>query len=169
MKLLNLFLCFAFPYFLQAQVQWKSINEAEKLAAQTNKKIMVKVYTNWCGWCKEMDKSTFPDASLSKVLNDNYISAVFNAEQPESVNWGGVENKFVATQQSRGYHELSKKWLGDKLTYPTIVILNEQGQLIQAIPGYRKALELEQILAYFAINGHHKMPFNEFQQSYQRK
>lgn len=169
MRILNLFLLFILPCFLKAQVQWKNINEAEKLALQSNKKIMVKVYTNWCGWCKEMDRSTFPDEHLAKVLNDNYIATTFNAEQAESVKWGGVENKLVAAPNARGFHELAKKWLGDKMTYPTIVILNEQGQLIQAIPGYRKPLELEQILAYFAANGHHKMPFNEFQQSYQRK
>jgi thioredoxin-related protein len=169
MRIFNIFLCLFLPFLALSQVQWKNINEAEQLAIKSNKKIMVKVYTNWCGWCKEMDRSTFPDENLTKVLNDNYIATIFNAEQPEAVRWNGIENKFIATGNGRGYHELTKKWLGDKMTYPTIVILNEQGQMIQAIPGYRKPLELEQILAYFAINGHHKFPFNEFQQNYQRK
>ncbi len=154
---------------ISAQVEWHTMAEAEQLAAKSGKKIMVKVYTNWCGWCKEMDKSTFPEQHVAKILNDNYISVKFNAEQKEDITWAGVPYKLVRTANSGSYHELAAKWLNNKLTYPTIVLLEANGQIIQPIPGYRKALEFEKILAYFAIDGHRKMPFDTFEKEYQRK
>ena len=167
--LLPLFLLVFSGFTAVAQVQWNTIEEAEQLAIKTNKKIMVKVYTNWCGWCKEMDNSTFPDANLAKVLNDNYISVKFNAEQKSDITWGGKVYKLEKPEKGGSYHQLAATWLAGKLTYPTIVILDEKGQIIQPIPGYRKPFELEKILAYFAINGHKMMPFNEFEQQYKRK
>jgi thioredoxin-related protein len=151
--------------FAQAPIQWTNIKDAEALAAKTGKKIMVKTYTNWCGWCKTMDKSTFPDEHVTKVLNDNYISVQFNAEQKEDITWGGVPYKIVQSG-SGSYHELAAKWLNNKLTYPTIVILDEKGVVIQAIPGYRKPFEFEQIIAYFAGNFHQKMDWGKFQEEY---
>lgn len=146
---------------------WTDINKAEELAKSSGKKIMVKVYTNWCGWCKEMDKSTFPSTYVTKELNDGYVAVKFNAEQKENITWAGVPHKLVRTQ-SGSYHELAAKWLNGKLTYPTIVILDANGNLIQAIPGYRKPAEFEKILAYFAGDFHQKVDWGTYEQSYKR-
>jgi thioredoxin-related protein len=154
--------------FINAQkqeVNWVNIDNAEQTAATKGKKIMVKVYTNWCGWCKEMDKSTFPQEKVAKVLNENYVSVRFNAEQKEAINWGGTPYKLVSNGKS-SYHELAAKWLNSNLTYPTIVILDEKGNIIQAIPGYRKPDEFEKILAYFAGDFHKKVDWGTFEKNY---
>jgi thioredoxin-related protein len=152
--------------FAQDALQWTTLENAEALAAKTGKKIMIKAYTDWCGWCKVMDKETFPDQYVSKVLNDNYVSVRFNTEKNTDVSWGGVPYKLVKNERGGAYHELAVKWLGSKMTFPTIVILDAKGNLIQAIPGYRKPLEFEQILAYFAGDFQNKMEWGKFQEQY---
>ncbi len=149
-----------------AQVKWYKIEEAEKEAAQTGKKIMVKVYANWCGWCKEMDKSTFPNKKVAKILNESYIPVQFNSEQLADITWGGTTYKVVRPKNSGRYHQLAAQWLNGKMSYPTIVILDEQGKVIQAISGYRRAAEFEKIIGYFATNSYKTTNWTDFEKNY---
>jgi thioredoxin-related protein len=152
-----------------AQVKWYKIEDAEKEAAKTGKKIMVKVYANWCGWCKEMDKSTFPEKNVAKILNEFFIPVQFNSEQLTDVTWGNKIYKVVRPKNSGRYHQLAATWLNGQMSYPTIVILDENGQVIQAISGYQRAKNFEKMIAYFATESHKKMDWASFEKNYKRK
>jgi thioredoxin-related protein len=154
---------------IDAQVKWYKIEEAEKEAAKTGKKIMVKVYANWCGWCKEMDKSTFPSKNVAKILNESFIPVQFNSEQLADITWGGTVYKVVRPKNSGRYHQLAANWLNGQMTYPTIVILDENGKVIQAIAGYHKAPEFEKIAAYFATNSYKTTSWATFEKNYRSK
>ena len=77
----------------------------EALAAQKSnpKKIIVDVYTSWCGPCKLLDKNTFGNAEVSAFINQNYYPVKFNAEGKEEVNFNGnrFENHIDMTQTER--------------------------------------------------------------------
>jgi thioredoxin-related protein len=150
-----------------AQVKWYKIEEAEKQAATQNKKIMVKVYANWCGWCKEMDKATFPNKHVSKILNAAFIPVQFNAEQKTNIAWGGSTYKIVRSKNG-SYHELAAQWLKGNLVYPTIVILDANGNVIQAISGYQRAGEFEKMIAFFANDAYKTTQWAEFAKTYKR-
>ena len=152
-----------------AQVKWYKIEEAEQAAAKSGKKIMVKVYANWCGWCKEMDKSTFPNKNVTKILNESYIPVQFNSEQLADIVWGGTTYKVVRPKNSGRYHSLAAQWLKGNLSYPSIVILDEHGKLIQAIAGYRRAAEFEKMMAYFATDSHKTTNWATFEKNYKSK
>ena len=47
---------------------WLSIEEGVVQANQDQKKILIDVYTDWCKWCKVMDKETFGNAALLPYL-----------------------------------------------------------------------------------------------------
>jgi thioredoxin-related protein len=167
----TIYLCFGL--FLvsqtsQAQVKWYKIEEAEQQAATQGKKIMVKVYANWCGWCKEMDKATFPNQHVAKILNQSFISVQFNAEQLGDIAWSGTTYKVVRPKNSGRYHQLAAKWLNGQMSYPTIVILDENGQVLQAIAGYRRAAEFEKIIAFFAADAYKNTNWAVFEKSYKR-
>jgi thioredoxin-related protein len=151
-----------------APVKWYKIEEAEKTAATEGKKIMVKVYANWCGWCKEMDKSTFPNPHVAKILNESFISVQFNSEQLGDITWGGTTYKVVRPRNSGRYHQLAAQWLNGNLSFPTIVIFDTNGRVIQAISGYRKAKEFEKIIAFFANDAYKTMNWTQFEKQYKR-
>ncbi len=166
-------LCLVLSFILttaygQAQVKWYKIEEAEAQAAAQKKKIMVKVYAPWCGWCKEMDKSTFPNKHVAKILNDAYIPVQFNSEQLGDITWGGALYKVVRPKNSGRYHQLAAQWLNGNLVFPTIVILDENGRVIQAISGYQRAANFEKMIAFFATNAHQNTQWTEFEKAYKR-
>ena len=58
-----------------------SIEEAVAKATKENKMLFVDCYTEWCYWCKVLDKKTFPDAEVGKYFNENYVSIKLDMER----------------------------------------------------------------------------------------
>jgi len=132
----------------QQEIEWISFEEAMKRNQANPKKILIDIYTDWCGWCKRMDATTFADPVIAKLAKQHYHAVKFNAEQQEPIVINAKEYKFVPNGR-RGYHELAAELLGGRMSYPTTVFLDENFNMIQAIPGYRAAPEFDQIARYF--------------------
>jgi thioredoxin-related protein len=147
-------------------IQWLTIQEAIEKNKKKPKKIFIDVYTDWCGWCKVMDKQTFSDPFIIEYMNANYYAVKLNAEKDEKVSFKGKEYGFVA-QGTRGYHELAAELMNGKLSYPTVVFLDEKMDLLQPIPGFRKPSELDVILKYFGGDHYKNTNYDVFQQKYQ--
>ena len=135
-------------------VQWLTFEEALKKSKTEKRPVFIDVYTDWCGWCKVMDKNTFNDPQVAKLLNEKFYAVKFNGEQKEDVVFNGTTFKFVGSGRS-GYHELAAALLNNKLSYPTVVFLNEEFNMIQPLQGYRKPEEFH-IIAQFIGEGHYK-------------
>ena len=54
------------------EVKWYTFEEAVALSKENPKKLFIDVYTDWCGWCKKMDRETFTHPVIAKYLNENY-------------------------------------------------------------------------------------------------
>ncbi|MBA4746468.1 MAG: thioredoxin family protein [Muricauda sp.] len=138
----------------QAQdIQWISWEEAVQLSktdAQP-KKIFVDVYTDWCGWCKKMDKNTFQHPEVSKYMQENFYMVKMDAEGKDPIEYQGKTFKFVPSGR-RGYHELAAALLQGKMSYPTVVFLDEQLNMLSPVPGYQQVEPFMQIAKYFGDN-----------------
>lgn len=146
-------------------VQWITFEEAIQKSKAERRPVFIDVYTDWCGWCKVMDKNTFNDPQVSKLLNEKFYAVKFNAEQREDVVFDGHTFKFVASGRS-GYHELAAALLNNQLSYPTVVFLDEEFKMIQPLAGYRKAPDFHMI-AQFIGEGHYKtVKWDEWQKKY---
>jgi len=141
-------------FTVQAQdIQWISWEEAVQLS-QTDaqpKKIFVDVYTDWCGWCKKMDKNTFQHPDVSKYMQDNFYMVKMDAEGKDPIEYQGKTFKFVPSGR-RGYHELAAALLQGKMSYPTVVFLDEQLNMLSPVPGYQQVESFMQIAKYFGEN-----------------
>lgn len=171
MKYLLFILLSIFALSLSAQdekagINWMTIEEAEAAAKDEPRKLIIDVYTDWCGWCKRMDKTTFSNPVIVDYVNEHYYAVKLNAEQKDSISFRGYNFKFVK-QGRRGYHELAAALLNGKMSYPSIVYMDENLDMIQAIPGYQDAKSLEKIIKYFGENRHTELSFEDYQKDFE--
>lgn len=152
--LLLLAVAFAAPSLASAQVEWLSWGEAMARHAEAPRKLLVDVYTEWCGWCKEMDRRTFSDPAVAREIADHFYAVRLDAERPGQLTYRG--RAFSLDPGSRRpTHALAKELLGGRLGYPTVVFLDEGQEVIQAVPGFHEADEFLRIARYFG-RGHYR-------------
>jgi thioredoxin-related protein len=165
---LLLFLLFPILAFPQKEkIKWYSIEEADKLIKDNPRPIFIDTYTDWCGWCKKLDKETFSNPVVADILNTRFYPVKFDAEGKENISFQG--RLFVNDGKSGKTHQLAVSLLQGQLAYPTVVFLNEKGQLLSPVPGYRTAKEMEELLSFFAEKVYEKQNFEDFQKSFKGK
>ena len=142
-------------------IKWLTIQQAYALTQKAPRKFVIDVYTDWCGWCKRMDRDTFSQPAIVDYVNANYYPVRFNAEQTGDVVLGKQTFKYVGGG-GRGVHELAAALLRNQMSYPTTVFMDEKFQLIQPIPGYLEPLTFHQIITYFGSDNHQKEPFDKY-------
>lgn len=134
-------------------VNWMTFEEAVEKSKTEKRKIFIDVYTDWCGWCKVMDKNTFTDAEIAKVLNEKFYPVKFDAEQTADVVFRGNTFKFIPSG-NKGTHQLAMALLNNQLSYPNFVFLDEEFRIVPifqgstSVPGYRKPDEFHVFLSY---------------------
>ena len=147
------------------KINWMTIEEAQERAKKEPRKIYIDVYTEWCGWCKRMDKSTFIDPAVVKYINSNYYAVKLDAESKKPITFNGKEFKYVA-EGRRGYNEFAATILQGKMSYPTSVVLDESSRIIQPIPGYVDGPTMDKILHYFGEDAYKTQRFEVFEKKY---
>lgn len=141
----------SFLFFLSAvsinaqKINWMTMNEALAAQKEEPKKIVMDVYTNWCGPCKLMDKNTFSNKDVINYINDNYYAVKFNAEGTEEITFEGFTYTNPNFREGRKGRNATH-FFADALrlqAYPTLVFFKENGELIQGVPGYQDPKEIE--------------------------
>ncbi len=135
------------------EVQWMSWDEAvaRSVEDKSPKKIFVDVYTDWCGWCKKMDKDTFQNAEVAAYMADTFYMVKFDGEGKHPIDFKGKTYKFIPSGRS-GYHELAAALMQGRLSYPTVIFLDEQFNMLSPVPGYQKPEPFLNIARYFGDN-----------------
>ena len=110
-----------------AKIKWHSFEEAVALNQKDPKMLIVDVYTDWCGWCKKMDKETFTDATVIEYINKNFYAVKMDAENSQK--------KFEFKGQE--YTEESMARAMRVSSYPNFVIIDAALENITQLPGYR--------------------------------
>ena len=131
-------------------LSWSSMNDVEGLVKKDKKKVIVDVYTKWCGPCKLMDARTFTDPAVQAAINKDFHAVKFDAEGPDAINFKGKtwENKKFNPTRTKGRnaaHDLTSFFA--VRGYPTLVVLDENFNIIKKIVGYKTP---EQLLAEIA-------------------
>ncbi len=149
------------------KVNWMTWEQAVEMSKIEKKKIVVAVYTSWCGWCKKMDKTTFNKAHIATYLNDNFYAVHFDAEQKESIEFQGKVYKYVSPSNGkRGYHEFASAMTMGRMSYPSTIFFDENIDLIQPIPGYQDIPTFEMIMTYFGDDYYKKVPWDQYEKTY---
>ncbi len=145
----------------QNKINWMTIEQAYTQMQVKPKKTIIDVYTSWCGWCKVMDKETFTDPAVVKYINENYYPVKLDAESTKSITLGTNKYEYDASKRS---NKIAFDLLGGKMSYPSIVYLDENFNMIQPVPGYMDAKAFHQIITYFGGDFHKKEQYDSYKQ-----
>ncbi len=112
----------------QEAIQWMKFEEAIAANAKNPKMILVDVYTDWCGWCKKMDKDTFTDPRVIAHFQKNFYAVKLNAED--------TNRKFPFMGKTFSEAEMAASMRVN--SYPNFVVIEPGLQNIAQLPGYRE-------------------------------
>ena len=163
-------LCLSASLMAQTQVKWVKMSKALEQAETQKKKIFIDLYTDWCSWCKKMDVATFQKPDIAEYVNANFIPVKFNAEHRGEITYQDQAFDFVKYGK-RGYHQLAaelSKSLG-RLSFPTIIFLDENQNVIQPIPGFQDPKSFEVIMHYMGEDHFRTTPFKAFSANFSGK
>lgn len=146
--LLAFFLVFG-TFAMQAQeIRWMSLEEALAKQKKNPKPIFLEVYTDWYAQCKMFDTNTLQNSEVADLINRNYYAVKFNAEGNSVVNFKGNSfnnPNFDPTRKGRNSaHELTAFLKVEG--YPSIYILNRNGEVQEKTTGFKTPEELLRFL-----------------------
>jgi thiol:disulfide interchange protein len=70
---------------MSLRVAWKDFGTGLELAAAESKPLFVVFETNWCGYCKKMNRSTFKNPGVVERLNE-LVAVKIDAEDDRRIN-----------------------------------------------------------------------------------
>ena len=146
------------------EIKWLSLEEAIALQKKSPKKIIMDVYTNWCGPCKMLDKNTFHNPDVVKYINQYYYAVKFNAEGNEEITYNGKtytnpDYKEALANRRNGIHQFTYYLRVN--SYPTVAYFDEKGNLLTSIIGYKTPQQIELYLRLFGEDKHKEMKSQE--------
>ncbi|MAX80870.1 MAG: thioredoxin family protein [Crocinitomicaceae bacterium] len=156
----------------QDKINWIHFDELEAKMAEQPKKVMVDVYTNWCGPCKMMMARTFTNPKVIAYVNEHYYAVKLNAEGPDPITFKGTtysNPQYDPTRGGRnGTHELTYAIapVNGRIAYPTIVYMNEEFQIISPVQGFMTPQQVEPILKFVASEAYLTEDWQEYQQNF---
>ena len=136
--------------------QWLGYSAAVQKAAETKRIVLVDVYTDWCGWCKKMDRDVYADSKVQAVLGEYFVTAKLDAE-------AATEHAFQGRTASE--REIAKAY--GITGYPATVFLTDAGEPITVVPGYIPKETFLQILEYIHKRLYETQSWEDFLKSKQ--
>jgi thioredoxin-related protein len=153
-------------------VEWMSLKEAMEKEKSMPRPILMDFYTDWCGWCKQMMKTTYANPDLAKYINAYFYPVKFNAEGKDTVDFLG-EKYLPLSTAPRTTHPLAAKLLNNKLMYPTTLFMNgydstkKEFRVNMIANGYLEQQKLEPILIFVLENAGRNCSYEDFQKQFQ--
>ncbi|QKX07629.1 thioredoxin fold domain-containing protein [Aquimarina sp. TRL1] len=111
------------------EIHWITFEQLDDSLKVKSKKVFIDFYTDWCVYCKKMDRVVFTKPEVIAKINKEYYAVKMNAEQKDTISFDGTNfiNKHHKTKRN-AIHDIplllaSRK--GYPFSLPAMVILDE--------------------------------------------
>jgi thioredoxin-related protein len=138
-----------------AELVWLNYEDGLKKGKLENKNIFIDFYTNWCGWCKKLDKDVYSDSAVKAVLARHFVTVKTNAESGRRFK---LDDGKEYTDASLAAQEFGVRG------YPALWFLTPQGEKLTYIPGYVPKEKFVNILTFISSKAYQTKKFEEYEQ-----
>jgi thioredoxin-related protein len=135
-------------------VQWLAFDAAVEKAQKENKHMIVDIYTNWCGWCKVMDRQTYGKPEVAAFLSEHFALAKVNGESSAKLTWNGrtlTEREFARAVGVNGY--------------PSTFFMKPNAELLGGVAGYIKSPDMMIYARYISSKLYERGKLQDFADS----
>jgi thioredoxin-related protein len=126
----------------ESRIAWRDWDTGFKEAQRLRKPVLVDVYTQWCGWCKRMDRDVYSREDVRAYLSKNFVAIKLDAEAPDVAHYGDREYTW---RTLAGHFRITG--------YPTTIFLRSNGDHVVSVPGYVEADKFQMLVRYIG-EGH---------------
>ena len=133
-------------------IEWLTFDQGIAKAKAEGKPIVIDFYTDWCGWCKRMDRSTFQDPKVINFMKANFVAVRVNGDE---------KTKMVSHEGEQMSERTLTKAFGVR-GFPTFWFLDSEGKKIGPAPGYKKTEDFLSLLQYVGGNHYKTMSYENF-------
>lgn len=135
----------------QETIRWYSIQQAQKLAKEHNKKVLIYAEASWCMYCEKMNKEVFPQQQVIDSLDTYFYPVRIDIESEKKIVFNGEK---MTQQQFALNHRVRAT--------PTTFFLNEKGKILGAQPGFIPADTFSRLLGFVGSDSYKKMEFGSY-------
>lgn len=128
------------PPPVEKSITWLDFETGYNKAVQENKILLVDVYTDWCYWCKVMDRETYTDTLVIEKVNRHFVTVKLNPEKNGTFRFADTTMDNVELFRWLGY--------GNTYGFPTTYFWLHPGKTAErySLAGYNEPADFLPIL-----------------------
>ena len=107
-------------------IQWHSYGEGLDIAKKNGKPMFIFFYTDWCIYCKKMDKEVFSDREVISYMNSNYINIRVNPETDKG-------RMMIMGKETSAAYLMSMSGANG---FPALMFWDKKQQPVTTMPGF---------------------------------
>jgi thioredoxin-related protein len=120
------------------KIEWLDYDKGLIKGKEENKHIFIDFTAKWCGWCKKLDRETFADPEVIKMLEENFVSIKVDGESKRELNIDG----YMISER-----DLTRREYGVR-GFPALWFLKPDGSKIGPVRGYVPADKFLEALTF---------------------
>ncbi len=132
-------------------IEWISMKQAQDLARQHDKKVLIFAEAQWCTYCRKMDKEVFPEQTVIDTIDKYYYAVRVDIESDKTIEFNGQK----MTESQFGYRYRVR-------STPTTFFVKPDGEIIGGQPGFLPADIFDQLLVYIGSDAYQRIEFKDY-------
>lgn len=132
-------------------ISWYNLKEAQQLAKEDGKKVLIYAEASWCGYCQKMEKEVFPKQEIIDAMAQYYYPVRVDIESDNRIEFNGevlTESQFARKYRVQGT--------------PTTFFVDQSGKILGAQPGFIEAEIFVNLLTFVGTDAYQSLSFEEY-------
>ena len=134
----------------KTEINWIGFEELEESLKKEVKPVVIYFYTDWCVYCKKMDRNAYKNPEIISILNNDFYAVKMNAESTAPIEFEGqVFTNEQARTQRNGIHQIPLLLAGRKnrqISFPVVMVLDKDFRVLRKSHEYLSSEKMKKLI-----------------------